>query len=794
MTLPLRGALCTALLAALPLAAPLAHAQSSAPAPAAVVSFDIPAQPLSSALLLFGRQSGQQLAAPSALLAGQRSQPVHGTLPPTQALQQLLAGTGLRATAHANGLRIEAAPAAAPARVPAAGNAQQTTDLDDVQVHAWRADGRYRVTHSGTATRTGSALRDVPQSMQIVSREVIEDQQLVRLTDVLQNVSSVQINGTGGNRGETYQIRGFVTPRYAINGFALTSAMDRPEAFVDLANVEQVEVLKGPASVMFGLGDPGGVINIVTRAPRPEFAADAALQAGSFGFQRAEGSVTGPLNASGTLSARATAAWQEEDGFRDHAASSRRSYGAAALRWDPDADTRIDLAVDHVDQSQPFDRGLIATDDGVYVHDARRYLGETWSVTGARKTVASLVAQRAFSPAFNLRVSGRYSDAHVQDHGAVDLQGVEDDGRTVRRRITDRTEASNDANVRVDAIFDTTLAGMRHRVLAGVEHTRAQMDFASARANIGSLDMWAPQYGVATRPVTRPNADYAYDVEMNSVYLQDQVTLSPHWKALFSLRHDRVRSDQDDFFNEERTRVKDSAVTRRAGLVYQPNDWAALYASYTESFQPQSGQTRDGAALSPERGEQFELGTRLDLLDERLTLTSAVFQITKQDVATEDPFEPDFSILTGEQRVRGWEVDVSGRPAEGWQVIANVSLLDAEITRDNTYAVGNQLVGVPRYSGRLWVQRDFGGVLDGLTVGAGVTRVGEREVDLDNSFRIDGYTTFDARIGYALTPRVDVSLRLRNLTDRFYIEGVQASNNLYAGTPRSAVVQVKVAM
>ncbi|MET0290255.1 MAG: TonB-dependent receptor, partial [Pseudoxanthomonas sp.] len=434
---------------------------------------------------------------------------------------------------------------------------------------------------------------------------------------------------------------------------------------------------------------------------------------------------------------------------------------------------------------QPFDRGLIATDEGVYVHDARRYFGESWSHTGARKTVAGVVGQRTVAPWLTLRASGRYSDARVQDHHAVDLQGVDDDGRTVRRRITNRVEDSNDLNLRLDAIVDATTGTLDHRLLAGVEYTSAEMAFDSARANIGPLDLYAPVYGATPVPAARPNASYVYDADMRSAYLQDQLALSERWKALVSLRYDAVETTQHDSLNDTLLRTDDRELSMRGGLVFQPDARTSLYASYTESFQPQQGQTRDGLPLSPERGQQIEIGAKLELVPERLALTTAVFQITKQDVATEDPTDPDFSVLTGEQRVRGFEVDITGEIARHWRLLANVSLLDPEITRDNLHAIGNRLVGVPRYSGRLWLHHDFQDLLPGFKLGGGVTVVGARQVDLDNSFDIAGYTTLDATASYAFNDRLELSLRASNLTDRFFVEGVQASNNLYPGMPRA---------
>lgn len=759
-------------------------------------SFSIPAQSLETALLAYMRQSGVQVGYEPGDVSGRQSGAVSGSMSAGEALSRLLGGSGLvarstggtsvrlqRMTASGDGatqlgpVRVQGAGGASSARVP-------------VETATGPVSG-YRATLTATATRTESAIRDVPQSIQIVPRQVIEDQAALRLVDVVQNVSSVQLNGTSGNRGDTYNIRAFETRRYAINGFMITSTMDRPETALDLANVERVEVLKGPSSVMVGLSEPGGVINIVTRAPTQKFSLGAAFQAGSFDFYRAELSVSGPLNASGTLTARATGALQASDGFREEARQSERAFGAAALRWTPDSLTQVDLTLDHADQKQPFDRGLIADDAGNYIRNARRYLGERWSVTGAQKTLVGLAAQRQVTPWLMLRFNGRYTDAFVQDRYGVDLEGIEDDGRTVQRRVTNRTEDSKDLTMRFDALIDAFTGGIEHRIMAGAEHGRGDFSFRSGRSNIASLDMIAPIYGITPLPTTRPNAAYDQDARTWAFYIQDQLTLGDKWKALAGVRYDKSKNFTDDIFNAEQIDLRDDAFTWRAGLVYQPTTAISIYGSYTQSFQPQEGQLIDLSPLEPETGDQYEAGVKIDVAD-RLSITGAVFQITKQNVATEDPTDPDFSILTGEQRVRGVEIDLSGEILPGWNMIANVSHLDAQITRDNVYAVGNDLIGIPKLSGRLWSTYTFpAGRLGGLTVGGGVRLVGKRQVDLENSYTIAGYETIDASVRYALNAHWEVSLNIDNLTNRFFIEGVQGNNNLYPGSPRRILGTVR---
>ncbi|MFT4053559.1 MAG: TonB-dependent receptor [Novosphingobium sp.] len=776
--------------AALPLGAALP--QVAAAQDAGERSYDIPSQSLEDALVVWMRQSGMQVGYEPGDVAGRISAMVSGRHAAGTALSGLLTGSGLtyRATG-AGSVRLTRAPQVdgasagtvlGPVRVQ--GEGTRRSGGDAVETATGPVPG-YRATLSATATRTDSAIRDVPQSIQIVPRAVIEDQAAVRLTDVIQNVSSVQLNGTAGNRAETYSIRGFVSARYAINGFPLTSGMDRPEAFFDLANVERVEVLKGPASVMVGLSEPGGVINIVTRAPAREFHFDGSFQGGSFDFYRGEISVTGPLNASGTLTARATGAIQTTDGFRDGARKSERSFAAAALRWQPDALTQVDLTADYVDQKVPFDRGLIADADGNYVHDASTYYGERWSNTGAEKLVLGLAAQRQVTPWLMLRFTGRHTDALVQDHNAVDLQGISN--ATVRRRITNRTEDSKDLTMRFEALGDAFTGRLEHRIMAGVEHNRGDFAFWSARANISAIDMVEPIHDVTPVPVATVNNVYDYEARTWGFYLQDQIALGEKWKALAGMRYDRARSYTWDRLSGDETPTRDNALTFRTGLVYQPTTSVSLYASYTQSFQPQQGQLVDGTPLDPEEGEQCEAGMKLDLFD-RLSITAAAFQITKRNVATEDLDNPDFSILTGEQRVRGLEIDVTGEILPGWNVIANASHLDAEITRDNTFAVGNRLNGVPAFSGRFWTSYSFSdGALKGLSLGGGVRVVSKREVDLENRFTIAGYHTFDASLRYAFDEHWEVSVNAENLADRFFVEAVQGDNNLYPGTPRRIV-------
>lgn len=648
----------------------------------------------------------------------------------------------------------------------------------------------YTDDETDAATRTATRVRDIPQSIQIVTRSVIEDQNSIRLTDVLGNVSSVQPATTAGNRGEIFQVRGFATPRYAIDGVLLNRVSDRSEVFLDLANVQSVEVLKGPTSVMYGQGDPGGVINISTRRPTDHPAAEMEIQAGGFDFARVSATVTGPV--SDTLAVRVTGAAQTLEGFRGaETVDSTRQFVAVSARWSPDTATVVNLDIDHATQRGPFERGLVVGADNRITLPRNRFLAEPWSRTAAHRSRVSFDVAHDAGDWLTFRLNARYVEAAVDDDYAIDNRALSGNGRTLTRRATVRTEQLDTADVRGEALARFATGGIGHTVLAGVNYSRATLDFVNDRANIAAIDILAPVY-TATRPNVSPNASFLRRSDLYGIYLQDQIAVASWLKLLGSVRHDEVRDRQTDRLASARAHRDSGATTFRTGIVLQPVAAVSLFGGFGQSFQPQTGQRADGGYLDPERGRQWEAGVKFDPAGGRLTATASVFDIRKRNVATTDPDNAGFSIQTGEQHVRGAELDVSGHLTRRWQMIANSSHLDATISKDETFAVGNRLTNVPEWSARLWSSYVLGGIVEGMTVAGGVTRVGRRSGDLDNGFFVDGYTTYDATVSYTI-PRTGLELSVtgRNLTDRYFIESAVQRLENYPGAPRTVIGSVR---
>lgn len=751
--------------------------------------YAIVAQPLASALAQFAQQNHLQLSFDAALAQGKMAPAVNGELNERQALAQLLSqsGVGWTVTEDRTLLLFPQPDSGALNLAPSTITANAFVERADGPV-----DG-YRATRSATGTKTDTAMRDIPQSIQVVSRQVLDDQQINNLGDALTNVSSVQRGNTHGGSSESFVIRGFKATTYAVDGMLINPLVSRPEALRDLANVERVEVLKGPASVLYGRGNPGGLINLVTRQPSFTPEAEVKAQAGSYDFYRLEANASGPLDEARTLAGRMTVATQTDRGFRDTFRDSKRTYVAPTLRWEPTDSTRVDAGAEYIDQTSPFDRGLIPQ-NGKISMNADRYLHEPWSRDKAEKGSVWYRAEHDVNDWLTLRQMTRWDQSHKNRY-VVDLRTLGADGTTLSRRATDGDERIKTLDMQFEAIARFATGGLKHTALAGFEYIDGKRNVASDRASLASIDIFNPVYGALPGPFAF-NEETDYKVESYSLYLQDQIDLSEQWKLIVGARYDDTRqrnSATDASYEVTRTNIDPSKVSPRLGLVYQPKDWLALYASYSTSFTPQSNIQRNGSVLDPEEGTQYEVGAKVDVIPDRLSATLSMFEITRENVAAPDPSDDNYSLQTGEQKVRGIELDVTGTPLEGWEIIGNISALDAKVTKDTAIDVGNRLDGVPIMSGSIWSSYQLQeGPMRGLGFGAGMIAVGERQGDIDNSYDVSGYARIDASVFYDVNENVRISLNGRNLTDRKYIEVVAGTDGNYAGAPASAIAAVSV--
>lgn len=749
--------------------------------------YGIPAGPLADVLGAFAASAGVTLPIDAALTDGIASPGLSGEWSTVQGFDQLLKGSDLEAVPQAGNVYIlKRRPMSSALEL----DTLRIEGVHQAQSLAIGATEGYRVSRSAVGTKTETELRDIPQSIQVVPRQVLEDQQATSLADAVSNVSSIQRGNTHGGTVESFFMRGFQATTYAIDGVLTNALVVRPEILTDLVNVERVEVLKGPASVLYGRGNPGGLINIVTRRPSFVPEGQVKLQAGSYDFQRGQAWVSGPLGDDLGLAGSLAMAYQTKGSFREHYRDTHRRHVAPTLFWAPSTVTRIEMGLEYTETDSPYDRGLQVIGDRM---DSRHrvFLDEPWSHASSDKEAGWFKVEHDANDWLTLRQVTRW-DHSTKDMLNVSQRTLQPDGRTISRRATDFDEALYSLSTQYEALVKFATGGLQHHALVGIEAVNGRRNVTMRRANLAPIDLYRPVLGAQPGAFTF-GEDSRFQQSSHGVYLQDQIDLSDRWKLLLGVRWDKVDQRNRNYTatgSYTDVDIDPSDTSPRIGIVYQPTDRLSLYASYSTSFSPQSKLTRDGTVLDPETGKQYEAGAKYDFIPGQLSGTLSAFDITRESLAATDPLDTSYSIQTGEQRVRGVELDVSGFIWDGWNVIGNIAVLDARLTKDSRLKEGARLEGVPTVSGSLWSTYQIqGGPLRGLGFGGGVFYAGKRYGDLANSYSASGYARTDLTVFYDVDKNVRLSLNARNIFDRDYIETVASAGN-YAGEPASVVATI----
>jgi iron complex outermembrane recepter protein len=655
----------------------------------------------------------------------------------------------------------------------------------------------YGVEEATTATRTDTPLKDIPQSIQVVPQQVIEDQQVNRLEDALRNVSGVSTGDGFGGTTERFVIRGFPQDTTLINGFRQGAF---GQGFPSVDRLEQIEVLKGPASILYGNLEPGGVVNLVTEKPLKEPFAETNLELGSFGLFQSSFDFSDSLNSNQTLLYRLNANFEVNNGFRDFEQDATRLSLAPTLSWQIGKNTDLLIDFSYLNEARPFDRGIVAIGDGVADIPYDRIFQQPDDEYELEQLSASYQLEHRFSDKWKLRNSFRLVSSESSDF-RLDGLLIDDSGLLERvfRRNNDITE---NYSLQTNVVGKFKTGKIEHQLLAGVDFDRS-----TTVGRQGTL----PEDPVFLIDIFTQEADPVPDIEpedltsfirdeniradLLGIYLQDQIAFTKQLKFLAGGRLDIYDQKTIDFTEDLTSEQSQEKFSPRVGLVYQPIEPISVYASYSTSFNPDpdNSTTVNGEILEPSTGNQYELGVKGEFLNKKLTSTLAFYQIDRANFATTDPDNPDFSIAAGEVRSRGIELDVAGEILPGWNVIAAYAYTDAEITEDNDFPVGNKLENVPENSASLWTSYEIQqGNFKGLGLGAGVFFVDDRQGDLDNSFTLPSYVRTDAALFYR-RDNWQANLNFQNLFDVDYIKSSETYREyLKPGDPFTVIGSVSL--
>ncbi|GGC09756.1 ferric siderophore receptor [Oxalicibacterium flavum] len=749
---------------------------------AAILDFDIAAGDLATALRQVASQAGVILSFTPEQTQGKKTAGLQGRHTVLQALNNLLTGTGLQAERNANGsYALRAGTTEQPSVLPAV-----TVHGTGSEEHALGPVKGYVASRSITATKSDIPLMETAQTVNIVTADQIEIQNAESLSQALQYTAGVHALGGENTTSDGMVIRGFnVTgsaPMY-LNGTKLTrntfSGVSEPYA------MERIELLKGPASVLYGNAAPGGIINMVTKQPQLETLRELKLQLGSFDRKQIAGDFSGKITEDGSLSYRFTGLVRRSDTATDYA-NDDRNFGAASIRWQPTDDTSLTLFANLQDNDTvsvyglPFEGTAVANPNGRIAHD--RFIGEPGfnRFDSENQTLGYLLSHK-LNETLTFRQNLLYFHGRT-NHADIWMDGFSTaDQRNILRGAYTRDDKDRSFSIDNQLEAKWRSGNIENTTLIGVDYSRQRFDRVQYGGSVAMLDVYSPIYGSPVTLNATPQTDGLDKSRQLGLYAQQHMKFDDRWVLTLGGRYDKVDASYDDRISgASETVFDDNAFTGRIGLVRLfENGWAP-YVSYSQSFEPSSGRSFSGNAFKPTEGEQYEIGIRYRPPGANHSFTASVYELTQQNVTTTDLANPGYSIQEGEIRSRGLELEAHAQFDNGLNLIASYAYIDNAVTKSNSGTEGNREGGVPRNMAALWLDYRMN---DALSFGGGVRYFGSSK-NFTNTVDVSSYTVMDAVASYRFTPEWLLSLNLTNILDKRY---VTCSYACFYGTPRSAI-------
>lgn len=675
---------------------------------------------------------------------------------------------------------------------PAAGadtarGARRPTRLDGVTVRGTRRARGYLVTRTRTATKTSTPLRDVPQAVTVVTRQLIADQAMQGMADVVRYTPGVTMALGEGHR-DAPTIRGQSTTA----DFFVDGVRDDVQYYRDLYNADRVEVLKGSNAMVFGRGGGGGVINRVTKQAEWAPSREVSVSGGSYEARRGTLDVGG---GAGPAALRLNAMYENSGGWRDAAHVNRAGVNpTAALRLGDR--TTVRAGYEHFRDGRVVDRGVPSYRGAPAPTGLATFFGDPDANTArARVDAGSVTVEHQASPGLVVRnrswlASYRKFYQNVFP-GAVDSTGA----RVALAAYNNATDRHNLFN-QTDVTGSARTGGVRHTLLVGTEFGRQatgnfrETGYFGAAGTATSLSVpLAASVASGTGVVFRQSATDANNratLGLAAVYAQDQLALTRRLQAVLGLRYDRFDLRVDNRRTGATLRRDDRLVSPRAGLVFKPAEPLSLYSSYSVSYLPSAGDqfsslTPTQETLRPERFRNRELGAKWDAA-RGLALTGAVYRLDRTNTAAPDPLNPALTVQTGAQRTTGYELGATGDVTDAWQVAGGFGQQRAVLVSTTAAAKAGATVAlVPRTQASLWNRVRL---TQALGAGLGVVHQTRMYAAVDNTVVLPGFTRFDAALFASLGRGARAQLNVENLFDRRYWATSQGNNNIMPGAPR----------
>lgn len=670
----------------------------------------------------------------------------------------------------------------------------QITQLQDVEVTG-RRETSYKSDYSFSATKTATPVKDIPQTISTITKEMITDQQSYRLQDVVKNVS-------GANQFSVYDditIRGFRSSENRLmNGLRFSGNFWTSPLLV---NIERVEVIKGPASAMFGNTNPGGTINMVTKKPLEETRGSVQITAGNFKTTRTTADFTGAVNEEKTVLYRLNMGYENSGSFRDMV-NFRTLAIAPSISYVPNEKTRINFDLNYQDINTILDRGrtVFQGEQNLTATPVNFNLSQPGDFLRPRQFSASLSWTQKLSEKLNLNVAFmRFrEDQTLQEHGF--------NGYITRDSIqlyyTDRIVNYMNDNINAYLTYRANTGQVAHTLLFGYDFSNLDYKYTEKYADdVLTMSLRKPEY--YPRDVSKYTYQYSplglYDdaYSTSGFYVQDQIKYN-QWQLLLSLRHERYNIPPSSSSNQTGADLPTNATLPRIGLVYSLNKNINLYATYNQGFSvpdPYSVPFIVGGDPKPVTGLLYEAGAKTEWFDKRLLATFSLYHLAQNNVITSanDPNKADALVQRGQEVARGAELEVVGNVNSNLSVMFAYAYNKATITKDaDEKLVGLSKENAPLHNSSSWIKYVFSGKLNGLGISIGHSHNSQRNGFRDSRYVaviLPSYVVFNA-LAYYQVDKMRVSLNVNNITNKTWFAGGYNFQRNFPGSPRQVLVSV----
>lgn len=648
-------------------------------------------------------------------------------------------------------------------------------------------------------------IRDIPQSVSVVSRQLLDDQHVTTMRDAVRNVAGISIAaGEGGAQGDNLTLRGFS----ARSDIYLDGMRDFGSYYRDAFDYEQVEVLKGPSSIAFGRGSTGGVVNQVSKVPELKGHITGEATYGTDNKRRFAVDINQPIAHIAGAALRLNIVDEKSNVAGRDVAENNHSGVAPSLVLGLGTPTRLTLSFVHEQQNDTPDYGLpwlYNAPAPVARENYYGFKGDDYLKTIA--DIATVKVEHDINDNLSLRDQLRYG--HYTRHFSITEPQITNPVAALSAMTVNRNQISGDSvETFLQNQFDVThkfqTACLDHTLVGGIESGRETSEPIRYT--------WS---GVPTTSVLDPNYDQSFTGTRSdrsrvyatgdtiALYALDTVDLNEHWQVQGGARWDQFTSRYKQSVAPEAAFSRtDRMLSWRSALVYKPVEAGSIYIDYGTSFNPSAESLALSAATvgnAPEENETYEVGTKWDLFNKKVNLRAALYQTVKQNARETDPNNPTLNVLAGQQKVQGIELEAAGHVTDKWQVYGGYTFMKSRLDKSNFYpaAVGSELANVPENLFNIWTTYDLPGKLDKFQVGAGANFVDSRTASSTAPYAANGllkelpsYWVFSGMLTYHVNSNIDVQLNVYNLTDEYYFDQIHPSH-LVPGEGRTVTVSTK---